>query len=68
MADYYVNKNKDNKGDHEVHATECHRMPYPQNRSYLGDFPNCRPAVKEAKKQHSTANGCKHCSKECHTS
>lgn len=43
-------------------------MPEPQNREYLGDFPSCHGAVIEAKKKYPRANGCFHCSKECHTS
>lgn len=27
MASYYVNKNSQNNGDHEVHKSECAYMP-----------------------------------------
>ena len=50
MAKYYVNKNAQNNGDHEVHKTGCTFMPEPENRLYLGDFASCHGAVREAKK------------------
>jgi len=68
MARYYVNKNAQSSGDHEVHTTGCSWMPNPENKLYLGEFSSCHGAVREAKKTYSTADGCKHCSKECHTS
>lgn len=68
MARYYVNKNAQNNGDHEVHRSGCTFMPLESNRIYLGDFASCGPAVKEAKKHYSKSDGCAVCSKECHTS
>lgn len=68
MAKYYVNKNAQNNGDHEVHKSGCFYMPHEENRKYLGDFSNCKDAVKEAKKTYNQVNGCFYCSKECHTS
>ena len=65
---YYVNKNAQPNGDHEVHTAECFWLPAPENRLYLGEFTNCRQAVNEAKKHYSQSNGCIHCSLECHTS
>ena len=65
---YYVNKNAQSNGDHEVHKLGCSYMPNSENRKYLGDFPSCHGAVREAKKTYSTADGCAHCSSECHTS
>ena len=67
MAKYYVNKNAQSNGDHEVHTPGCSFMPDPENRLYLGDFTNCKDAVKEAKKHYAQSNGCYYCSKECHT-
>jgi len=67
MKKYYVNKNAQANGDHEVHTTGCSFMPEPHNRIYLGEFASCGPAVKEAKKHYSQVNGCFYCSKPCHT-
>ena len=68
MSKYYVNRNVQDNGDHEVHTTGCNWMPDPENRIYLGDFTSCGPAVAEAKREHySQSNGCYYCSRPCHT-
>lgn len=67
MARYYVNKNAQNNGDHEVHKEGCSYLPEPQNRTFLGEFDNCRDAVRESKKHYKQTNGCFYCSLECHT-
>lgn len=69
MPTYYVNKNAQSNGDHEVHKTVgCPTPAAEENRKYLGEFSSCTGAVTEAKKTYSTANGCKNCSPDCHTS
>lgn len=67
MAFYYVNKNAQSNGDHEVHKSGCSSMPLEQYRIYLGDHQSCHGAVREAKQIYPQSNGCKHCSIECHT-
>jgi len=67
MARYYVNKNAQSTGEHEVHKLGCDRMPNEDNRVYLGDFPSCRLAIQEARKYYKSVDGCKHCSPACHT-
>jgi hypothetical protein len=68
MASYYVNKNAQSNGDHEVHVTGCSHPADANNRLQLGFHVNCQSAVQEAKKTYSTANGCRHCCEPCHTS
>lgn len=68
MAMYYVNKNAQSNGDHEVHTSDCRFLPIKEHLLYLGQFPSCRSAVIEAKKYYSKSNGCYFCSLECHTS
>lgn len=68
MAKYYVNKNAQSNGDHEVHKDGCDWMPNETNRKYLGNFDNCEDAVKAAKKDDPKADGCKYCSPACHKS
>lgn len=68
MAQYYVNKQAQDNGDHEVHKVGCSFFPNSENRKYLGSFSNCHDAVREAKKYYSQSNGCYYCSRECHTS
>ena len=63
---YYVNKNAQSNGDHEVHTENC--IFQPLDKKYLGEFSNCSDAVKEAKKTYFKSNGCKTCSNACHTS
>jgi len=67
MAAYYVNQNAQPNGDHEVHKAGCSHMPEPANRKHLGDFSNCRDAVRTARQFYKQCNGCYYCSKECHT-
>ena len=67
MPDYFVNKNAQDNGDHEVHTTGCDYMPLNHNRIFLGDFATCQEAVVEAKKTYPVSNGCAYCSNECHT-
>ena len=68
MARYYVNKNQQSNGDHEVHREGCRYMPAVHNRDYLGGYATCPPAVREAKRRgYRTANGCYYCSRACHT-
>ena len=69
MTSYYVNKNQQANGDHEVHTDSCRFLPLTQNRVSLGNFTTCAPAVQEAKRLgYSRANGCRTCSIACHTS
>lgn len=68
MARYYVNKNAQANGDHEVHREGCSWMPEAHNRTYLGDFQSCYPAVAAARSHYSQVNGCYYCSNACHTS
>ena len=67
MARYYVNKNSQQNGDHEVHTTGCSFMPEEKNRIYLGDFSGCRQAVVKARAHYAKSNGCYYCSNSCHT-
>ncbi len=68
MARYYVNKNAQTNGDHEVHKIGCSWLPNDENRIYLGEFYSCYLAVTEARKYYTQVDGCKHCSLACHTS
>jgi len=67
MTWYYVNNNGQDNGDHEVHKYGCTFMPQQNNRTYLGDFASCAPAVTAAKKYHTQVNGCYYCCQPCHT-
>jgi hypothetical protein len=49
MPQYYVNKNAQENGDHEVHEETCAYLPAPANRVALGWHPSCHGAVAEAR-------------------
>lgn len=68
MKHYYVNDTAQPSGDNEVHEDDCHWLSLAKSKTYLGYFEDCKPAVRKAKKHYKQANGCIHCSEECHTS
>jgi hypothetical protein len=63
---YYVNKNQQQNGDHEVHCEDCRWLPTPDNRIYLGTFSNCADAVLMARKYYIQVDGCMFCCPLCH--
>lgn len=65
MATYYVNKNAQSSGDHEVHVSTCSYIPDADNRKHLGTYDNCKDAVTEAKKTYAHADGCYYYCKPC---
>ena len=67
MARYYVNKNEQSNGDHEVHTTGCSWLPERENRIFLGDWGSCHFAIIEARKHYTKVDGCYHCSGACHS-
>ena len=67
MAYYYVNRNAQSNGDHEVHKVGCSFLPQESNRIYLGDYTSCSAAVRKAKTHFTQVNGCYYCSNPCHT-
>lgn len=67
MDKYYVNKQPQENGDHEVHDANCLRLPRAVNLQYLGEFSYCAAAVIESKQYFSQSNGCYYCSRICHT-
>ncbi|HID4139596.1 TPA: hypothetical protein ACXEYS_005082, partial [Escherichia coli] len=68
-SNYYVNRQAQSNGDHEVHRDDCRYLPSVLNRHHLGAFLNCGGAVAEARRLgFYRANGCRFCSIACHTS
>jgi len=67
MDNYYVNRNAQPTGEHEVHKSTCHRLPDSSNRIALGYFSNCTDAVEKAKQYYSNVDGCYYCCSNCHT-
>ncbi|ADQ79027.1 hypothetical protein Palpr_0875 [Paludibacter propionicigenes WB4] len=67
VLNYYVNKNAQPNGDHEVHTAVCLYLPTLENRKYLGIFRSCSDALAYAKETYPQSNGCYYCCRECHT-
>jgi hypothetical protein len=68
MAKYYINKNAQPTGEHEVHTENCPHPPDPPNRDHLGEFDKCSKAVAAAKaKGYDPVDGCAYCVPDCHT-
>ncbi len=67
MYKYYVNKNAQANGDHEVHRADCSYLPSKENRIYLGEFSNCHQAINAASQYYNDVDGCYYCCNECHT-
>ena len=65
---YYVNKNAQANGQHEVHRATCSWLPTVENRLYLGDFTSSAQAIREAKKYYANVDGCAYCCPESHNS
>ena len=68
MPTYYINRNPQANGDHEVHESSCSWLALVTSKMELGYFANCHGAVAKAKQYYPTADGCKHCSPACHNS
>ena len=66
MTFYYVNKNAQIDGTHEVHSQDCIYLPDVNNRIYLGYFNNGKEAVKEARNYYYNVDGCYFCCREAH--
>lgn len=64
---YYVSKIAQNNGDHEVHHESCIWLPALNHRTPLGEHDSCHSAVDLARRYYDQVNGCKFCSKSCHT-
>ena len=66
---YYVNKNAQSTGEHEVHKDNdtCPTPPDILNRKPLGFHTSCDSALDEARKHYPNVDGCKHCNSACHS-
>ncbi|EJQ43708.1 hypothetical protein IEQ_05036 [Bacillus cereus BAG6X1-2] len=68
MKLYYFNKNTDGKGNHEVHTSDCDRLPNLENSILIGYFYNCQDAITSAKNAYpyKSFDGCFYCCNSCH--
>lgn len=66
---YYINKNVDANGFHEIHATSCPWLPQSENLIAIGYFDNCHQALNKAKMLYPqfSVDLCYFCCNACHT-
>ena len=67
MRSFYVNRQSQPSGEHEVHVPGCSWFPSEANARYLGRFASCTAALDEARKYYARVDGCAHCLPACHT-
>ena len=66
MTEYYVNNDSSGNPNrnHEVHTSTCRYKS--TNSINLGFHYSCYSAVLKAKNYYKDADGCYHCSNDCH--
>lgn len=61
MTRYFINRNAQPNGYHEVHAEGCQFLPSAENMIYLGEFSSRFGALQAAKTQFAQVSGCHFC-------
>jgi hypothetical protein len=61
MHRYYINKNAQTNGVHEVHRLGCRFLPKSEHRINLGLFNNVHEAIMEALKTSPSSKCCPSC-------
>jgi hypothetical protein len=67
MPKFYVNKNAEFDGFHEVHVSDCAQGAAPEYQLDLGWYLTCKEAVVEAREIFEKVDGCAYCCEGCHT-
>ncbi len=67
--EYFINRNRQPSGEHEVHVRGCRYFPNEENAISVGVHSSCSAAIQAAKKAYPDweVDGGKHCLPECHT-
>lgn len=65
MQHYYVSKQAQSNGNHEIHVPRCTYLPEGDNSRYLGAFVNCNDALRAARSEYPKAAGCACCCPAC---
>ncbi|MBE8182381.1 MAG: hypothetical protein HAW61_02515 [Candidatus Portiera sp.] len=67
--EYFINRNAQSTGEHEIHVKGCSYFPQPGNAISLGVHNSCTAAKQAAKRAHPDwkVDGCAYCLSECHT-
>lgn len=58
---YYVNKNAQSTGEHEIHKETCLYLPSSYHLQYLGNYNDDNSALREARRYYSNVDGCIYC-------
>ena len=61
MAEFYVEINAQDNGEHIVHKSNCTSLPEKDSILYLGAISNRDSALKKAGQKYRLVNGCSHC-------
>jgi len=67
MQHYYVNKQAQPNGEHEVHVPRCTYVAEGEDAVHLGTFVNCKEALQAAHAYYEKVNGCAWCCQDCHS-
>ncbi|CED57624.1 hypothetical protein ACU5DF_07040 [Aliivibrio wodanis] len=68
MSLFYVDKNEQANGEHEVHTATCTHSPGITKCEPLGYHTACSTALNAAKEIYPKSNGCYYCSYSSYTS
>ena len=68
MAEFFIELNPKENGDHVVHNAGCSILPAKDAVHYLGSISNCTSALKKAAERFKQVNGCSQCLSACHSS
>jgi len=58
---YYLNRNAQNNGEHEIHKEDCKFIPSLNNRILLGHYKTDEEALEVARRIFPKVDGCSHC-------
>ena len=62
MSQYCVNKNKDDKGNHEVHKMTCDHLPETRNQiQFYASSDSEAMKIAKVKVSNEAVDGCYHC-------
>ena len=66
MANYYVNTQAEESGDHKLHTSGCPYLPDTTHRLELGDHNSDHSALRAARRHFENVGGCLSCSPDLH--
>lgn len=61
MAEFYIEKNANEAGDHIVHSSKCSSLPATESMHYLGAFSNANAPVHKASNRYVKVSTCPKC-------